>query len=43
MHPERRQEVLLQIVAQPLAAHRLDDLARPFGIDAVAPALARIE
>ena len=43
VHAEWREEVLLQIVAQPLAAHLLDDLAHPFDIDAVSPALTRIE
>jgi hypothetical protein len=43
VHPERRKEVFLQIVAQPLSAHCLDDLAHPVDIDAVFPALTRIE
>jgi hypothetical protein len=38
---ERREEVWLQIVAQPLAAHRLDNLAHSVAIDAIVPALVR--
>ena len=42
-HAERREDVLAQIDVERLAAHRLDRLADPVDVDAVLPALARIE
>ena len=43
VHAERREEVILQIRIELLAADRLDGLAGPVDVDAVFPALARIE
>jgi len=42
-HPEWREEIVLEIVAQPVAAHRLDNFANPVDTDSIFPALSRIE
>jgi len=43
LHPERPEDVLLQVRVELLPRGGLDDLADPVDVDAVLPALARIE
>src|SRR6185437_1692399 len=43
VHAERLEQMVLEILAELLPAHRLDHLAGPVDVDAVFPALAGIE